>query len=240
MKRNKIFRILFFAALFAIVALLIYFAFIAIMPELIPLLKDGDEAAIEDYLRHNSNFTGILCTALLQMVQIVSVVLSGVPIQIAAGIVYGTWRGFAICHLSTVAASTGVFAVIRKTGEKLDKFFPTNDGKLSKLDFIRNSDRPAYTITIAYLIPLIPNGFIPYFSAKSRITVKEFAIAVFVGSFIPILLMNTIGNKILTGGYVGAAVMCGVLFVVIFLLYKFKKPILDFIDKHFSFVNSGK
>lgn len=222
------------------IALLIYFAFIAIMPELIPLLKDGDEAAIEDYLRHNNNITGILCTALLQIVQIVSVVLSGVPIQIAAGIVYGTWRGFAICHLSTVAASTGVFAVIRKTGEKLDKFFPTKEGKMSKLDFIRNSDRPAYTVTIAYLIPLIPNGFIPYFAAKSPITIKQFAVAVFAGSFVPILLMNTIGDKILKGGYVGAAVMCGVLLVIIFLLYKFKKPILGFIDKHFEFIKDGK
>lgn len=56
---------------------------------------------------------GLICTALLQFLQVVSIVLPGAPIQVAAGIVYGVWKGSAICYVSHVSANLAVFAASR-------------------------------------------------------------------------------------------------------------------------------
>jgi len=42
------------------------------------LLRSGDEEALEAYLSRDMSFTGILYMALLQMVQVWSIVISGV------------------------------------------------------------------------------------------------------------------------------------------------------------------
>jgi uncharacterized membrane protein YdjX (TVP38/TMEM64 family) len=204
---------------------LVYFAFLQAMPELIPLLQSGNVAEIEHYLRSSDRFSGLVCTALLQVVQVVSVVLPGAPIQIAAGIVYGAWRSFFVCHLSSVAASVIVFMAARRFGVQMDKLRPI-ERKDSKLDFLLKSDTPAYMTVVACLIPILPNGFIPYVAAKTKIRTLHYALAVYCGSFLPVLVLCAAGSKILKGGYLMSGILLAVLCILVFLLAKFKNKIL--------------
>lgn len=228
MKKNYLIRIAVAAIILIIAVGLVYFAFLKAMPELIPLLQNGSVVEIEDYLRSSDKLSGLICTALLQVVQVISVVLPGMPIQIAAGIVYGTWRSFFVCHLSSVAANVIVFIAARRFGAKMDKLRPV-ERKNSKLDFLLKSDTPSYMTVVACLIPILPNGFIPYVAAKTKIKTLHFALAVYCGSFFPVLVLCAVGNKILEGGYIMSAVLFISLCVVVLLLAKFRGRVLKII-----------
>jgi uncharacterized membrane protein YdjX (TVP38/TMEM64 family) len=228
MKKNYLVRILAAIIILILAAGLIYFAFLTAMPELIPLLQNGSVTEIENYLRSSDKLTGLIFTALLQAVQVFSVVLPGMPIQIAAGIVYGIWRSFFVCHLSSVLANVLVFIAVRRFGAKMDKISPI-ERKDSKLDFLLKSDTPAYMTVVACLIPILPNGFIPYVAAKTKIKTLKFALAVYFGSLFPVLVLCAVGSKILQGGYIMSAVLFISLCVVVLLLAIFRGRVLKII-----------
>ena len=101
MKKTKLIRGAIMAVFVLLALLLVYTVVKQTMPDIIPLLQSGDEEALEAYLERDMSFTGILCMALLQMVQVWSIVISGVIVNVAAGVVYGVWRAFAICLISS-------------------------------------------------------------------------------------------------------------------------------------------
>jgi uncharacterized membrane protein YdjX (TVP38/TMEM64 family) len=202
------------------------------MPELIPLLRNGNESEIEAYLRTCGDLKGMLCVVLLQAVQVISVVLPGAPIQVAVGIVYGTVRGFFLCHLSAVAANSLVFVLARRLGARMDRIVPVEE-KSSKLDFLLKSDSPAYMTVVACLIPILPNGIIPHVAAKTKITLPQFTLAVYLGSLIPVLVLCAVGSKILYGSYIGAVLLLVGLFATVFLLTKFRAEVIAFLNKTF-------
>lgn len=213
-------RLLAGAGFIAAALLLLYLAFVTAMPDLLPVLESGDEAQIEAYLLREGRWAGMLCTMLLQFVQVVSIVLPGAPIQIAAGIVYGALRGFALCHLAYVAANLAVFFAARHLGGKLDQWLPAADQTSSRLDLFRNSTDPWFITVLACLVPLMPNGIIPYAAARSGLRLGQFAWAVYLGSFAPILIFCTVGSHILAGDYLLAALLLGGLGLFILALYR--------------------
>jgi len=230
MQKNTLIRIAIKVIMVVLALCFVYFAFVKAMPDLLPLLASGDEAEVEAYLEANNKFMGVLCAALLQALQVFSVVLPGPPIQIAAGIVYGTWRAFFVCHLSSVAANLLVFLLARRFNTKMNQYMPVKK-RTSKLDFLVKSDHPSYMTVIAYLIPVLPNGIIPYAAAKTKIKLLPFFLSCYFGSILPVFVLCAAGSKITEGGYVFAAILVVVLFAVVFLLTKYYKRILPWIQK---------
>ena len=100
MRGNLIKRVLFVMLFLAAGLALVFLAFRDALPELLPMLKNGDVDELQAYLRSIGTWKGILCAALLQMLQVFSLVISGLPIQVAAGVVYGTFFALLICLLS--------------------------------------------------------------------------------------------------------------------------------------------
>ena len=81
--------------------LLVYLVVRQTMPDIIPLLQSGDEEALEAYLSRDMSFTGILYMALLQMVQVWSIVISGVIVT-----------GSPLCSLSNANSAVMIFVVL--------------------------------------------------------------------------------------------------------------------------------
>lgn len=103
----------------------------------------------------------------------------------------------------------------------------------SKLDFILQSESPLYMTVIAFMVPVLPNGIIPYIAAKTNMSVKRFTLAAYVGSFVPFFIMAAVGDKIMEGSFVTAAVLFGSLFAAVFLLFKFRDVVLIFLKKYY-------
>ena len=226
LKKNTFIQILATIVFIAIMMVLVYFAFARFMPGLWEVLKSGEERDIEGYLRSQSDTMAYICMALLQAVQVISVVISGIPIQIAAGAVFGTIPGFILCHLTSVVILTVVFIVFRKMKPKA----PVHEGERgkkqkAKLDFILKSEHPTYMTFIAFLVPFLPNGLIPHIAARTRITLKKFVLAAYFGSFLTILVFSAIGDNLLKGGYLTAGLLMVALCVVAVVLWKLKEKI---------------
>ena len=138
MKKTKIIRGGIMALFVLAALLLVYLVVRQTMPDIIPLLRSGDEEALEAYLSRDMSFTGILYMALLQMVQVWSIVISGVIVNVAAGVVYGVWRAFAICLVSSSLAHGVSFTLYQRLGKYLDKLLPDNSS--DKLDIVAKSE----------------------------------------------------------------------------------------------------
>ena len=230
MKKTKLIRGAIMAVFVLLALLLVYTVVRQTMPDIIPLLQSGDEEALEAYLERDMSFTGILCMALLQMVQVWSIVISGVIVNVAAGVVYGVWRAFAICLLSSSLAHGISFTVCQHLGKYLDKILP--DTGSYKLDLIAKSDHPAYTVVTLCFLPILPNGIISIAASRSRLKPWEFALAMFCGSAFSTFVYCWLGSNILHGDWAGSAALIVLMLAVAFFMWKFQKQILAFVTKH--------
>lgn len=180
------------------VVILIWIAFGSMIPGLIPLLKEGDEQKIAAYLAQESGVKGVIAVMLLAAIQVVSIVLPGMAIQVAAGLIYGWPEGFLMCYAGFVIANECVFLFARKMGSsRLEKVSMGKKSQwmLEKLE----ATKPPFMVGVANLIPAIPNGIIPYIAARTSITARQYFLAVAAGSWLQILTSCMAGEFIIRG-----------------------------------------
>ena len=202
-----------------VIAILIWIAFGNKIPGLIPLLKEGDGEKIADYLAQETGIKGVIAVILLQMIQVVSIVLPGMAIQVAAGLIYGWLQGFLMCYFGFVLSNLLIFVFARKMGSgrlREVSMGRTSQWLMEKL----NGTKPQFMVVIANMVPAIPNGVIPFIAAKTDITAKEYVTAVTMGSWLQILTSCMAGQFIIQGKWMftGIAIAFQCLVIVIILL----------------------
>ena len=202
-----------------VIAILIWIAFGNKIPGLIPLLKEGDGEKIADYLAQETGIKGVIAVILLQMIQVVSIVLPGMAIQVAAGLIYGWLQGSLMCYFGFVLSNLLIFVFARKMGSgrlREVSMGRTSQWLMEKL----NGTKPQFMVVIANMVPAIPNGVIPFIAAKTDITAKEYVTAVAMGSWLQILTSCMAGQFIIQGKWMftGIAIAFQCLVIVIILL----------------------
>ena len=202
------------------VAILIWFAFGDKIPGLIPLLKEGDSQKIADYLAQETGIKGMIAVILLQAVQIASIVMPGMAIQIAAGLIYGWLEGFLMCYIGFVVSNLGVFLFARKMGS--DRIRDVSMGRTSQWLLEKlNGTKPQFMVVVANMVPAVPNGIIPYIAAKTDITPLDYVKAVAMGSWLQILLSCLAGQFIIKGKWLYTVLTLAFQFaVVVIILWK--------------------
>ena len=134
-----------------VVAVLVWFAFGDKIPGLIPLLKEGDSQKIADYLSQETGVKGVIAVILLQAVQIASIVMPGMAIQVAAGIIYGWLEGFLMCYIGFVLSNLAVFLFARRMGS--DRIRNVSMGKTSQWLMAKlRGTRPKFMVVIANMV----------------------------------------------------------------------------------------
>ncbi len=232
MKKN-IKNILIITGILAVILFLLYTAFIRVLPQITKIFNtQNNEAMIESFLTQEGHAGGLISLSLLQMFQVISIFFPGAPIQIAGGLVYGNLRSFMVCHLSFVFANTMVFITGRKGINPLAKLIHDDSPRVTKVTNWINSNDPAFMCMFAYMMPGVPNGFVPYAAMKTTLSIRHFCMSVYAGSFLSIFIMCTVGSAIMNGNYLISVIMMGSMYLLIFILYKNKNQIIDFIHKH--------
>ena len=204
-----------------VVAILVWFAFGDKIPGLIPLLEEGDGQKIADYLAQETGVKGVIAVVLLQAIQVASIVMPGMAIQVAAGLIYGWLEGFLMCYLGFTFSNWLVFLFARRMGS--NKLKEVSMGRMSQWLMQRlQGTKPQFMVAIASMIPAIPNGIIPYIAAKTDITAKEFTIAIAMGCWLQILTSCMAGQFIIQGKWMftGLAIAFQCLVIVIILWQK--------------------
>ena len=223
-------RIGVYALLFAVIAAILYFALQSILPGFFDILRDGDQKAIEDYIRSFVGIRGIAMTLLLQFVQVISMICPGGPIQVAAGVVFGMWLGYAVCEAGYLAANVLVFLAARRLGSRMDRIFPVEGGS-KKFRFISDSKHPAFMVFMGCIMPFMPNGIVPYVAARTNIKTGPFALAVLVGSTPTFIMLCAIGNRLLKGDFVIVAIIVAVFVAAVVLLVVKRDAAVAFAEK---------
>lgn len=202
-----------------------------LLPDLLPVLKSGDEAAIEDYLRRTSSVMSILCIFLMSAVQVFSVFIPGLPIHIAAGVVMGLKRGFLVCFAGFLLANWVVFRVahllkraIRELGQDYEAF-----RKL--FEYLQNAKNPAFITMLANVLPFIPNGIVPYAAAQTSLGDLPFLAAVAAGSALQIFADCAVGSLILSGDYLVAVAIFAALILFAVVLYWKRDAVTRFMNR---------
>lgn len=203
------------------------------IPGMIQLLKDGEPDKIGAYLRSQGNI-GVVILVALQVLQMITIVFPGIPIYVAAGIVYGKFWGMVICYLTYVICNCAVFQFARKMGSVSEKIISSRkkkkDSEEVATSLLQRTKYPGYITAALCVIPVIPNGLVPYIAAKTEITFKGFLLAVAIGCFPGILLFIWCGSMILDGhiGVVIAMCLIGAACFILFLI--FKKRLFAFVN----------
>ena len=231
LRKSNALRVLTLVFALVIVLAIILLSLNAILPGFVDILEHGDQQEIISYIRGFSSVGGIALAFLLQFIQIISIFFPGGPIQIAIGVVFGTFGGFFICHTGYVLANLAVFFSARRLGNRLDQLFSNGKNSSSRFRFITEAHYPGFVVALSCLIPLLPNGLVPYIAARTKITFGQFFVSVYLGSIPTLLLLNAIGNKLLRGDYLTMALLGGLLILGVALLYLFRGRIFALLDR---------
>ena len=201
-----------------VVAILIWVAFGNMIPGLIPLLKEGDSQKIADYLAKETGIKGVIAVILLQAIQVVSIVMPGMAIQVAAGLIYGWLRGFLMCYFGFVMSNWLLFMFARKMGSRRLKevsMGKTSQWLMEKL----NGTKPQFMVAIASMVPAVPNGIIPFVAAKTDIRTKDFVRSIAMSCWLQILTSCMAGQFIIRGKWMfsvlAIAFQCAVIAIIL-------------------------
>ena len=194
--------------------------------EVFELLRKGNEAEIEAYLRASGLWKGMFLIVLITIIQVFSIVMPGMVIHLAAGSIYGWWEGFLVCYASFVFAHYLVFRFGRRLADKLSILnrFSAAKSMQKRLD----SSEPMFVIAMAYLVPGVPNGIIPYVASHSRMTKDEFMISLTTTVWIQVLLNCIAGYFLVRGQYFFTILSFGIQFAIIALAGRRKGRIMKF------------
>ena len=163
-----------------------------------------------------SGVKGALMLLGLELAQILMPIIPGEPIEILAGMCYGTLGGFVFITISVLLITTFIFFMVRKfrrdflytmiSKEKIDKI---ENSKLFK-----NPKKIEYIMLILFFIPGTPKDLLTYIAGILPINPLRFILISTLARF-PSTISSTIAGSTLVEGnwYIGIA-----MYVIIFVI----------------------
>ncbi|MBB5182391.1 TVP38/TMEM64 family protein [Catenisphaera adipataccumulans] len=168
--------------------------------KLFDVLKTKDETQIAHYVREQGIWKGVFSVFMLSVIQVISIFIPGIVIQVSAGVIYSWYYAFLICYAGFVAGNALVFGFAKLLGKGRLGIVFENDKAQWLMEKI-NMANPKFVVGLANLIPGIPNGIIPYVASGSDITFGGFVAAVAASSWIQIVLNCFLGHFLIRGQY---------------------------------------
>ena len=192
--------------------------FIKLFPGLLDIIRVNNEEAIAEYIRSQSIWKGYLCVVLMNVIQVVSIFLSGNIIYVSSGLIYTWYESFLICYLSFMFTNIAVYGFARTIGKAFEQRLEEG-GRFEKIMNKVKSNNPAVIIFLANLLPGIPNGLCPYMAAFLKLDLKHFALTVGLSSWLQILLYCIIGHLIIRGNILASVLVAAIEWILAFICF---------------------
>ncbi|MBO4342739.1 MAG: TVP38/TMEM64 family protein [Clostridia bacterium] len=191
-KKTIILRILVIVAMLAIVGVCVYL-YLHFGKSAIELIKDTDrfKAWIDGF-----GVWGIIVFVAIRVLQTVVKFVPTEPIEIAAGLVWDWFGGFALCLLGNIIGSIIILIMTRRIGMRILRLFRL-ENKLQSMRFLQNREKRNRLLFIFYLIPGTPKDTMTYFAGLTDMNLTEFMIISSIAR-IPAIVTSTV-----CGAYLG-------------------------------------
>ena len=223
-KKSKVLKILLTILAIAIL--------IGIIMYLFPIMKNltTAEGRIEFKEKiEQLGFWGILLVFALQLVQIFLIIIPGEPIEILAGMCYGTAGGLIFITISSAIITTLIMLLVGKLGRKFvyEFFSKERIDKIENSKMFKNPKRLEWIMIILFLIPGTPKDLIVYIAALLPINPVRFIIISSLARFPSIISSTLAGASIATGNWKVSILIYLITFaiigVAILIINKFDK-----------------
>lgn len=129
--------------------------------------------------------------------QVVVALIPGEPLEIVAGIAFGSFEGTVLCLLGIVLGSTIVFLLVRRFGVKLVEVFFSME-KIRNLKILQNKKRIGTLFFLVMTIPGTPKDLLSYFVGLTPMKLSHWLVLC-VLTRIPSVVTSTVGGDALQG-----------------------------------------
>ena len=147
---------------------------------------------------------GILFMLAIQVVQVVFAFIPGEPVEIAAGTVYGTLGGLALCLAGITVGTLIVFLAVKRLGKDFVERVIGSD-KYARLGFLHDPSKRDLMIFLLMFIPGTPKDVLTYFSPLSGISLVRFLVISTVARIPSVISSTYVGGSIAEGRYLHSA-----------------------------------
>lgn len=203
-KKSKIIKIIIFViTILLLIALTIY-----LFPIMSDLFKPEGREMFKQQIEQKGT-TGMFILFGLEMAQIFLPILPGEPIEILAGMCYGTIGGFLFITFSVLLITSIIFFIVRKLGRDFVYSIVSKE-KIDKLEnskLFKNPKKIEYIMLILFFIPGTPKDLIVYIAGLLPINPVRF---ILISSFarFPSILSSTIAGDTLVEGDWHIGLLC--------------------------------
>ena len=220
-------------AVFKIILLVLVLAIIiGAIIYLLPLFKNIStlEGKIEFKERiEESGFIGLLMLFGLQFAQIFLIVIPGEPLEILAGMCYGTWGGALFITISAFLITAIIFLAVRKLGRKFVYSF-CDEKKVQKIEnskLFQNPKKIEWIMIILFLIPGTPKDLFVYIAGLLPVKPLRFILISTFARFPSVISSTIAGDKLIEGNLHMMVITYGITFIIvgvtIFIINKLDK-----------------
>lgn len=165
----------------------------------------------------------------LEFAQVLLVVIPGEPLEIMAGLCFGTLWGTIFIMTSVAVTTTLIFLLVRKFGRGyVERVFGKE--KIAKIDnskVFKNPKSIEIIMTILFIIPGTPKDLLVYLGGMLPIKPVRFILISTFARFPSVISSTLLGSSILNGNIKTSIIIYGVTFLItiafIFIINKFDK-----------------
>lgn len=211
-KKTKIFKLVLLGIVLAIA--------IAVTAYLIPVIRElgtpEGQQAFQTRI-NDSGFLGVLMLFGLQFAQIFLFIIPGEPIEILAGVCYGSIWGTVFIMVSAAIISAFIYILVHKLGRKFIYDFVSKE-KIEKIEnnkVFQNPKTIRFLIFILFFIPGTPKDLLTYIAALLPIKPMEFIIISTIARFPSVISSTWAGASLLEGNWKASLLIYGVTFLIV-------------------------
>jgi len=227
-KENNIkitpFKIIIFILVIAILSYAVYYLF----PVMKNIATSEGRVEFKDKIT-NSGIKGIFILFGLQLIQIFLVILPGEPLEILAGMCYGSIWGTIFVVVSIFATTAAIFFLVRKFKKKfVYEFF--NKEKIDKIErskIFNNPKKVEMILFILFFIPGTPKDLMVYLGGLLPIKPLNF---ILISTFarLPSIISSTLaGSNIMKGNWN----IIVIIYLITFIIVLFTFILINIFDK---------
>lgn len=210
-KKSKYFKI----ALIIITILLIAGIVWKLAPLMANLSTTEGQVAFKEQIG-NMGFSGGLMLMGLELLQIILVVLPAEPLEVLAGMCYGTWGGTLFITFAAFISTVMIYFLIAKLGKKVLENFMSKE-KIDKIEnskFLKNTRRLEIIMFLLFFIPGTPKDLLVYIGALLPIKPIRFIMISTFARFPSIISSTMVGDNITNGEWTISLIIYGVTFLI--------------------------
>lgn len=200
------------------------------LPFFIRLTEPEFQASFRDWVE-SLGFRGWLVMLAIQMIQVIVALIPGEPVELIAGVLYGTWGGLFTCLLGLLLASALVFFTVRRFGYPLvSRIF--GEKRLREFKFLNNAKKIETVTFVLFLIPGVPKDILTYVAGLSVIRPVQFLLIATLAR-IPSILSSTMMGATMSTGRWGVTLIIFLLVAAIGLVgIRYKTAIINRMSGH--------